>query len=210
MATDNTWLVVGLGNPGAEYAAHRHNIGFMAVDALAEAFRATAFSKKFQGEVAQASIGGAKAHLLKPQTYMNNSGRSVQAAATFYKIPPARIVVLHDELDLPVGKLRIKQGGGANGQNGIRDIDAALGPNYWRIRLGIEHPGDKEKVHGHVLSNFGKSDREIVEKQLQALCTHFALFFDHSPAALMSKVSDAMTPPREKPPKPVDKLAASD
>lgn len=194
-----TYLIVGLGNPGAEYAGHRHNVGFMAIDALADALRADAFSKKFQGEVAQASLGGRKLLLLKPHTYMNQSGRSVQAAAAFYKIPPEQIIVLQDEIDLPVGKLRVKKAGGANGQNGIRDIDATIGPDYWRVRLGIGRP-QHGAVHAHVLSNFGPEEKPLVEKQLSALAQHFALFFEHSPEALMSKVTDAIQPPRAKQP----------
>lgn len=195
----STYLIVGLGNPGAEYAGHRHNVGFMAVDALAERLRADSFTKKFQGEVAQAGLGMHKLLLLKPHTYMNHSGRSVQAAAAFYKIPPARILVLQDEIDLPVGKLRIKKGGGANGQNGIRDIDAAIGPDYWRIRLGVGRPRQGE-VHGHVLSNFSAEEKPVVATLLDTLAQHFHLYFDHSPEGLMSKVTDAMQPPREKKP----------
>ncbi len=207
MNASNMVLIVGLGNPGTDYAGHRHNIGFMAVDALASSLRADAFTKKFHGEVAQANHGGKKIILLKPLTYMNNSGRAVQAAAAFYKIPPENIIVLHDELDLPVGKLRIKKGGGANGQNGVRDIDACIGKEYWRVRLGINHPGDKAKVHSHVLSNFGKDDREASYKLIDALAHAFSLFWEHSPEGLMSKVTDTLAPPREKPPKPVDKAA---
>jgi len=192
------YLIVGLGNPGKEYAGHRHNVGFMAVDALAEALRATAPTKKFHGELAEATLEAHKLLLLKPHTYMNNSGRSVQAAAAFYKIPPQQILVLHDELDLPVGKLRIKKGGGANGQNGIRDIDACIGPDYWRARLGIGHPGDKARVHGHVLGNFSADERPVIAQLLQAITQHFALFITHSPEALMSKVSEALSPPRVK------------
>lgn len=212
MATNDTgpYLIVGLGNPGADYAGHRHNIGFMALDALAGVLRADVFSKKFHGEAAQATSGRQKLILLKPLTYMNNSGRAVKAAASFYKIPPENIIVLHDELDLPVGKLRIKRGGGANGQNGIRDIDACIGKEYWRIRLGIAHPGNKEQVHGHVLSNFGKDDRLVTYALLDALARYFPLFWEHSPEALMSKVTDALAPPREKKEKPaIDKPATS-
>lgn len=204
----NMYLVVGLGNPGAEYAGHRHNVGFMAVDALAEALRADSFSKKFQGEVVTATAEGKKLILLKPHTYMNNSGRAVQAAMSFYKLPPEQVIVLQDEIDLPVGKLRIKKGGGANGQNGIRDIDAAIGTGYWRIRLGVGRPEHGE-VHGHVLSNFSKEEKPVVAKLLESLASHFSLFFTHSPEGLMSKVTDSMTPPREKKPKPVDKDSAS-
>lgn len=190
------WLVVGLGNPGAEYRSTRHNIGFMAIDALAGG---ASFSKKFQGELAEVNLGGEKVLLLKPQTFMNHSGRSVQAAMSFYKIPLDHIIVVHDELDLPLGKLRIKQGGGNNGHNGIRDIDAAMGVDYWRVRLGIGHPGDKEAVHGHVLNNFSKDEQPVLEKILDALKANFPLFWQHSPEGLMSKVSDLMNPPQKKP-----------
>lgn len=199
------YLIVGLGNPGPDYANHRHNVGFMAIDALASALRADSFSKKFQGEAANARAGDVKLILLKPQTYMNNSGRAVQAAMSFYKLKPDHVIVLQDEIDLPVGKLRIKKAGGANGQNGIRDIDAAIGQDYWRVRLGVGRPEHGE-VHGHVLSNFSKTERPVVDKLLEALAEHFALFFDHSPAALMSKVTDTLNPPVKKP-KPVDKAA---
>jgi PTH1 family peptidyl-tRNA hydrolase len=192
------WLIAGLGNPGSEYAATRHNIGFMAVDALAGAAR---FSSKFHGEVTSINLGDEKLVLLKPLTYMNNSGRSVQAALAFYKLPPAQLVVLHDELDLPVGKMRIKQGGGANGHNGIKDIDAAIGQDYWRIRLGIGHPGDKDRVHDHVLSRFTGEERTEVDRVAVALAGHFPLFWQQTPEALASKVAATLNPPRPKPPK---------
>lgn len=192
------WLIVGLGNPGAEYAATRHNIGFLAVDVLAENLRAPNYSSKFQGECAQATLGDEKIILLKPQTYMNNSGRSVQAAAAFFKIAPENIIVLHDELDLSLGKLRIKRGGGANGHNGLRDIDACLGQDYWRIRLGIGHPGTKEQVHSHVLTRFSVEEVAEVEKILNALSVSFAVFFTHSPEALATKVAAALNPPKPK------------
>lgn len=190
------WCIVGLGNPGPSYARHRHNIGFMAIDALAEHFRADSFSAKFHGQVSRARIGGEDCLLLKPETFMNLSGKSVQAACAFYKILPENLVVLHDELDLPLGKLRIKKGGGHNGHNGLRDIDRVLGVEYWRIRLGIEHPGDKERVHGHVLSDFSADERPLADDFLTKLTQHFDLFFTHSPEALMSKMAD--TPKTEK------------
>lgn len=193
------WLIVGLGNPGSDYARTRHNIGFMAVDRLAQALHASAFSKKFQGELAEASVAGEKLLLLKPLTFMNLSGKSVQAAAAFYKIPPAQIIVIHDELDLPLGKLRIKRGGGNNGHNGLRDIDRLLGADYWRIRLGIHHPGDKHRVHDHVLSNFTPAEMTEIEAQCTALTTHFQLFWQQSPEALASKIAHTLHPPVKKP-----------
>ena len=193
------WLVAGLGNPGAEYAATRHNIGFMAIDALAGPVR---FTSKFHGESAALSIEGEKLILLKPMTYMNLSGKSVQAAMAFYKIPPANVIVLHDELDLPLGKLRIKRGGGANGHNGIKDIDQSIGPDYWRIRLGIGHPGTPEQVHGHVLSRFSEAESRVVATVNQALVKRFPLFWQSSPEVLASKVAQDLLPPKEKKEKP--------
>lgn len=185
------YLIAGLGNPGAEYAGHRHNVGFMAIDHLAGG--GAHFSRKFQAELAQMTLGGEQLLLLKPQTYMNHSGRAVQAAMAFYKLQPEQLVVIYDELDLPVGKLRIKQGGGANGHNGVRDIDAAIGPEYWRIRLGIGHPGTKEQVHGHVLSNFHKDELASMQTLIAALVKHFPLFWQHSPEALATKVALEMS-----------------
>jgi PTH1 family peptidyl-tRNA hydrolase len=192
------WLIAGLGNPGAEYAATRHNIGFMAVDRLAAGGN---FSNKFQGEVATITFGDEKLVLLKPLTYMNNSGRSLQAAMAFYKLPPAQLIVLHDELDLPLGKLRIKKAGGANGHNGIKDIDAAIGPDYWRVRLGIGHPGDKNRVHDYVLGRFNADERTLADKTTQALAEHLPLFWQRSPEVLASHLAAALNPPRPKPPK---------
>jgi PTH1 family peptidyl-tRNA hydrolase len=192
------WLIAGLGNPGPEYAATRHNIGFMAIDALADTLRVSNFSKKFQGEITEANCAGERVLLLKPMTFMNLSGQSVQAASAFYKIPPEQIIVLHDELDLPVSKLRIKQGGGNNGHNGLRDIDRCLGDNYWRIRLGIGHPGDKHHVHSHVLNNFSVNERPLVVRQLEALCAHLPLFWERSPEVLASKIALALNPPVKK------------
>lgn len=194
------WLIAGLGNPGPEYAQTRHNIGFMAVDALAGA---GSFSSKFHGETATLSIEGEKVVLLKPMTFMNLSGKSVQAAMAFYKIPPANVIVLHDELDLPLGKIRIKLGGGANGHNGLKDIDQMVGPNYWRIRLGIGHPGMKEQVHGHVLSRFTSEERTVVDQVNKTLAAQFALFWQKSPEMLATKVAQTLNPPRPKPEKKV-------
>ena len=171
----------------------------MAVDAWAGPER---FTSKFHGETASRSIEGEKLILLKPMTFMNLSGKAVQAAMAFYKIPPEHVIVLHDELDIPLGKLRIKLGGGANGHNGIKDIDQMIGPNYWRIRLGIGHPGMKEQVHGHVLSRFSEGEMALIEKVNAALVNHFALFWQHSPALLATKIAAALTPPKEKKPAP--------
>ena len=194
------FLLVGLGNPGPEYALTRHNIGFMAIDALADAAR---FTAKFHGETTALSIEDEKVILLKPMTYMNLSGKSVQAAMAFYKIAPEDIIVFHDELDLPLGKIRIKQGGGANGHNGLKDIDQMIGPDYWRIRLGIGHPGMKEQEHGHVLSRFTKDEQDEVGKVLRALTENFALFWKRSPEVLATKVAATLNPQPVKTPKKV-------
>ena len=150
-------LLVGLGNPGAEYAGHRHNVGFMALDAIARRERLAWRRSRFHGETAAGRLGEREALLLKPATYMNESGRSVAAAARFYKIPAEDVFVFHDELDLASGKIRVKQGGGAAGHNGLRSIDALFGNAYWRVRLGIGHPGDKRRVLGHVLRRLRRS-----------------------------------------------------
>ena len=153
-------LWVGLGNPGAQYARNRHNIGFMAVDAIAVAHGFGPWRAKFQGQLAEGRIGGQKLLLLKPETYMNLSGDAVRAALGFYKLTPADLTVFHDELDLPAGKLRLKAGGGHAGHNGLRSIDAHVGPDFQRVRLGIGHPGDKHLVSPHVLGDFAKADAD--------------------------------------------------
>ncbi len=163
-------LLVGLGNYEDTYLKNRHNIGFWAVDELARTYKIMPFQKKFHGFFAKGKIEGIQVVLLKPETFMNDSGRSVQAAATFFKIKPEDIIVLHDELDLDVGKVKFKTGGGDAGHNGLRSITAALGKNYGRVRIGIGHPGDKDKVHSYVLSNF--SSTETV--QFKTLCANIA------------------------------------
>lgn len=162
-------LFVGLGNPGAKYAGNRHNIGFMAVDALARAHGFGPWKKKFQAEISEGHIGGARVLLMKPQTYMNESGRSVGEAANFYKLTARDVVVFYDEIDLAPGRFRMKRGGGAAGHNGIRSIIASsIGEGFRRARLGVGHPGAAELVHGYVLSDFAKSDAEWVAKLLDA------------------------------------------
>src|SRR5437868_15338990 len=146
-------LVVGLGNPGARYARNRHNIGFMAVEAIARRHRAVGFRNRFKGELAEASIGGERVLLLKPQTFMNASGEAVGEAARFFKLLLSDIIVIHDEIDLRPGKLRVKRGGGNAGHNGLRSIDALLGPDYWRGRGGGGHPGVEELVQAYVFRN---------------------------------------------------------
>lgn len=162
-------LLVGLGNPGAKYLRHRHNVGFMAVDAIADAHGFGPSRVKFQGELRDGLLGGERAAALKPHTYMNESGQSVGAALRFFKINPADVIVFHDELDLAPGKVRAKIGGGNAGHNGLRSIEAHIGPDFRRVRIGIGHPGEKERVTGHVLGDFAKSDQSWLEPLLAAI-----------------------------------------
>ena len=165
-------LFVGLGNPGAKYARNRHNIGFMAVDEIARRHGFSPWRRRFQGETSEGSLDGERVMLLKPATYMNESGRAVQEAMSFFKLAPSDVTVFQDELELPPGKVRVKVGGGIAGHNGLRSISAHIGNDYRRVRLGIGHPGVKEMVHGHVLSDFAKDDSGWVT----ALCEATAEF----------------------------------
>ena len=162
-------LFVGLGNPGAKYARNRHNVGFMAVDRIAETHGAGPWRKKFQGQAAEATIAGEKVLLLKPDTYMNESGRSVGEAARFLKVPIGDVVVLYDEIDLVPGKLKVKVGGGNAGHNGLRSISAHLDNDYVRVRIGVGHPGQKELVANYVLNDFAKADMAWLEPLLEAI-----------------------------------------
>ncbi len=163
-------LFVGLGNPGGSYAGHRHNIGFMALDLLAERFHFPAWRSKFRGLVSEGPLGSAKVLLLKPTTYMNDSGRAVGEALRFYKLAPSDVVVFHDELDLVPFKCRVKVGGGVAGHNGLRSLDAHLGTKeFKRVRLGIGHPGDRNRVTGHVLGNFAKAEIPDLARFLDAV-----------------------------------------
>jgi PTH1 family peptidyl-tRNA hydrolase len=161
-------ILAGLGNPGAKYAGNRHNIGFMAADEIARRWRFGAERAKFQSVIAEGEVEGVKVLLMKPQTYMNESGRAVGEAARFYKVPPSNVVVFHDEIDLAPGRFRMKTGGGAAGQNGVRSLISQLGPDFRRARMGVGHPGRPELVHGHVLSDFHKADKPWLEALLTA------------------------------------------
>jgi PTH1 family peptidyl-tRNA hydrolase len=162
-------LWVGLGNPGAEYAMHRHNVGFMAVDTIAETHRFGPQQAKFSGSLRDGRIGGDRILLLKPATFMNESGRSVAAAMRFYKLDMPALTVFHDELDLAEFKVKVKTGGGTAGHNGLRSIDSHLGPDFRRVRLGIGHPGHKDRVTGHVLGNFAKVELDDLSDMLGAV-----------------------------------------
>jgi PTH1 family peptidyl-tRNA hydrolase len=191
-------LVVGLGNPGSRYARNRHNIGFMAVEAIARRHGFPGFRSRFKGELAEGPIAGARRLLLKPQTFMNASGESVAEAARFFKILPSEIVVIHDEIDLRPGKLRVKCGGGNAGHNGLRSIDPQLGPDYWRMRIGIGHPGTKELVQPYVLQNFSIEEMTgWVEPLLGAVAETIGLLVSGAPDAFMSEVARLFAPPDE-------------
>ncbi len=183
-------LWVGLGNPEPGMARNRHNIGFMAIDVIADRHGFAPWRKRFSGLVSEGSIGGEKIVALKPLTYMNESGRAVQPAGAFFKLPPDAITVFHDELDLIPGKVRVKRGGGAAGHNGLRSIDRTLGTQeYWRVRLGIGHPGDKARVHGHVLGNFAKTDEDWLVDTLEAVSDAAPLLAAGKPEDFMTKVA---------------------
>jgi peptidyl-tRNA hydrolase, PTH1 family len=189
-------LVVGLGNPGPRYARNRHNIGFMAVEAIARKHGATGFRNRFKGELAEVLIGGERALLLRPQTFMNASGESVGEAARFFKLLLSDIIVIHDEIDLRPGKLRVKRGGGSAGHNGLRSIDAFLGPDYWRVRMGVGHPGVKELVQPYVLQNFpGEELTGWVEPLLAAVAETIPLMVAGAADAFMSEVARRFAPP---------------
>jgi len=194
-------LVVGLGNPGARYARNRHNIGFMVVDAIARRHGFASFRSRFKGELSEGSIDGQRRLLLKPQPFMNASGESVAEAARFFKISPSEIVVIHDEIDLRPGKLRVKCGGGTAGHNGLRSIDALLGPDFWRVRIGVGHPGIKELVHPYVLQNFSSEELTLwVAPLLEAVAETIGLLLSGASDAFMSEVARRFAPPDPNPP----------
>ncbi len=173
-------LLVGLGNPGSKYNDNRHNIGFMAVDEIVRRHNFSSPKARFQGLTCEGQLGSEKVLILKPQTYMNLSGQSVGEAARFYKIPPEGIFIFHDELDIPATKIKFKTGGGHAGHNGLRSIDQHIGKDYHRIRIGIGHPGNKNRVHGHVLGDFAKSDQEWLEPLLEGIADAAPALTDHS------------------------------
>lgn len=182
-------LWVGLGNPGPQYALHRHNVGFMVMDTLAEFHDFGPVQKKFQGWLQEGRIGGDKILLLKPATYMNESGRSVGEALRFYKLGTDALTVFHDELDLAPFKVKVKQGGGTAGHNGLRSIDQHLGPDFRRVRLGIGHPGHKDRVTGHVLGNFAKAEMDPLADMLGAIAGEAEWLARGDNARFMSNVA---------------------
>jgi PTH1 family peptidyl-tRNA hydrolase len=198
-SSDTPLLIAGLGNPGSEYAKNRHNAGFMAADAIHDRHRFAPWKSRFQGLFAEGALGGRKIYLLKPMTYMNDSGIAVGAAARFFKLPLESVVVMHDELDLAAGKLKVKTGGGDAGHNGLRSITSVLGPDYRRVRLGVGHPGDKARVHGHVLSNFAKADEDWLAPLLDGIAEAAPLLAKDDDTGFMNKVALVMKPPVKKP-----------
>jgi PTH1 family peptidyl-tRNA hydrolase len=185
-------LFVGLGNPGGRYAGNRHNIGFMAVEAIARAHGTPPWRRRFSGQATEAVLGGQRILILKPETYMNDSGRVVAEAQRFFKIALGDVVVFHDELDLAPGKLRVKLGGGNAGHNGLRSITAHCGNEYRRVRMGIGHPGDKAFVHPYVLSDFAKSERAWVDDLCRAVADHASLLARGEDSSFQNKVHLAM------------------
>jgi PTH1 family peptidyl-tRNA hydrolase len=185
-------LFVGLGNPGGKHAGNRHNIGFVVVDAIAKRHGFPPWRRRFQGVASEAPLGGERVQLLLPGTFMNESGRAVAEAMHFYKLGLSDVVVFHDELDLPPGKVRVKTGGGVAGHNGLRSITAHVGNDYRRVRIGIGHPGVKEMVHGYVLSDFSKADRAWVEALTDIVAENVELLARGQDASFQNKVHLAM------------------
>jgi len=190
-------LWVGLGNPGAQYALHRHNVGFMAADIIAEVHGFSPWSRKFRSLIAEGRVGTDRVLLLKPQTFMNDSGDAVQQALRFYKLDVDALTVFHDELDLAPFKVKVKQGGGTAGHNGLRSIDASLGPDFRRVRIGIGHPGPgrKDLVTPHVLGNYAKSEMEPLSELLGAVAAEADWLADGNDARFMSEVAVRLQQP---------------
>lgn len=189
-------LFVGLGNPGSQYEKHRHNVGFMALDRIVERHNFSAGPKRWQAETAEGRLGGEKIIAIKPQTYMNNSGQSVGEAMRFFKLTPADVVVFYDELDLAFGKIKVKVGGGAAGHNGIRSMTQHIGPNFTRVRIGIGHPGDKARVHGHVLGDFAKAEQNTLEDMLDAIANEAGYLAAYDNPRFMTEVARRLQPQR--------------
>ena len=201
-------LFVGLGNPGAKHAGHRHNIGFMAVDAIAEAHDFGPWRRKFRAEVAEGRLGGGKVLLVKPQTFMNLSGQSVGEAMRYLKVSPADIWVFHDELDLVPGKLRVKQGGGHAGHNGLRSLHQHVGAEYNRVRIGIGHPGHKDLVSPYVLHDFARADRDWLDPLLAAVGRAADRLAAGDAAGFTNAVALATRPPEHSPARATERSAA--
>jgi PTH1 family peptidyl-tRNA hydrolase len=202
-------IFAGLGNPGPKYAGNRHNIGFMALDRIAEDHGFGPWKAKFQAEIAEGRLGSERVLLLKPQTFMNLSGQSVGEAMRFYKLEPGDVTVFHDELDLAPGKLRVKQGGGHAGHNGLRSLHQHIGESYARVRLGIGHPGHKDKVAGYVLQDFAKADQEWLDDLMRGISDGAAELAAGRSDRFLNAVAQRMAPARSSTSKkPAEKPAA--
>lgn len=189
-------LFVGLGNPGPGHAWNRHNVGFMAVDAIFQNHRFTPYRSRFQGRIADGRIGGERVLALKPETFMNRSGQSVGEALRYFKLSPGDVTVFYDELDLAPGKVRVKVGGGNGGHNGLRSMDSHIGKEYRRVRIGIGHPGDKDLVTRHVLGDFSKADQTWLDVLLPTIAEAAPLLADGDNNGFMNKIAVKMAPPR--------------
>lgn len=181
------YLLVGLGNPGKEYEDTRHNAGWHTLDAICDKYGFASFKKKGKAQIAEGSIGTRKCIAVKPTTYMNLSGEAVQPLMAFHKVPLSQIYVFHDELAIPLGKIKVKQGGGAAGHNGLKSLDQHIGQEYFRVRLGIGHPGDRDAVTGHVLSKFRKEEREIMDSMSIAIAAELPLLLEGKPSQFIEK-----------------------
>jgi peptidyl-tRNA hydrolase, PTH1 family len=185
-------IFVGLGNPGVKYAHNRHNVGFMIVDEIARRHGFSPWRRRFHGETAEGTLEHERVILLKPLTFMNDSGQAVQEASGFFKLAPNEITVFHDEIELPPAKLRVKVGGGIAGHNGLRSVSAHVGNDYRRVRIGVGHPGIKELVHGHVLNDFAKDERPWVDALVEAIAEHVGLLATGRDSTFQNKVHLAM------------------
>jgi PTH1 family peptidyl-tRNA hydrolase len=183
-------LLVGLGNPGKEYEKTRHNIGFMIIDEIMREYNMSTPKVKFHGKISEGHIDTKKIITLKPSTFMNRSGLSVGEIVKFYKIPLEYIIVFHDEIDLAMGKIRVKTGGGAGGHNGLKDIDAHIGKDYKRVRVGVGHPGDKDQVSDYVLSNFAKAEQDSVTGLIDSITQNTPYLLKNDESLFMTRVSD--------------------
>ena len=202
-------LLVGLGNPGPRHANNRHNIGFMAVDEIVRRHGFGPWRTRFSGRIAEGRIEGGKVLALEPETYMNESGRAVGEAVRFYKLETeSQVIVIYDEIDLKPGKVKVKLGGGAGGHNGIRSIDNHIGRDYRRVRLGVGHPGDKDRVHGYVLQDFAKVEVAGRDKLIDAVASELPRLIAGDDGGFMSRLAHIMNPPKPKPPKPEPKPEA--
>lgn len=199
------YVIVGLGNPGSKYSLNRHNIGFMAIDVIAQVHNFPPFRSKFSAEVTEAKIGSHKVILCKPMTFMNLSGRSVQELTRLYKIPPENVYVIHDDLDLLPGAIKVKKGGGSGGHNGLTSIDESIGKDYWRLRLGIGHPGHRGAVSSYVLSNFHTQDEEWLVPLLGVIGDEMPSLLGQDMGKWLTKVHLKLKGPAPLKEKPVSK-----